>query len=138
MAWREGHSHGVSTFPPGEQGRAAVAQGRVCRWTLSSGELCFLRPTDAYRRSLHGQHLARLRPVEHVRGATPFRRHHAQRSPVRAPERAGEAAAVKLDRLEHLAAFANTHATLVGDVAVPDGVLGVEADSVGDAVLEVG
>ena len=55
--------------------------------------------------------------------------------PVRAPEHAGEAAAVKLDRLQHLTAFADAHAALVGDVPVPDGALGVEADAVGDAAV---
>jgi hypothetical protein len=55
-----------------------------------------------------------------------------------APPSAGEAPAVKLDRLQHLSPLANAHATLVGDVSVPDGALGVEADAVGDAVSEVG
>ena len=47
-----------------------------------------------------------------------------------AAEHAGEAAAVELDRLQHLAAFADAHAALVRDVGVPDGALGVEADAV--------
>jgi len=35
---------------------------------------------------------------------------------VYAPEHASEAAAVKVDRLQHLTTFANAHATLVGEV----------------------
>src|SRR5918995_1101489 len=98
----------------------------------------FLRPTGAPRRRVGGEHLASSRPLEHVLGAVPLGCHHEQRPPVGAAERAGEAPPVELDRLEHLAALANAHATLVGDVAVPDGVLGVDADAVGDSVAEVG
>ena len=46
--------------------------------------------------------------------------------------------AVKVDRLQHLTAFANAHATLVGDVPVPDGVVRVETNAVGEAAVEVG
>ncbi|HJY97428.1 MAG TPA: hypothetical protein VJ371_20965, partial [Streptosporangiaceae bacterium] len=53
-------------------------------------------------------------------------------------EGAGEAAAVQVDHLEDLAAFADAHATAVGHVGVPDGVLLVDADAVRDAVAQVG
>ena len=44
----------------------------------------------------------------------------------------------RLIGLQDLAALANAHATLVGDVGVPDGVLCIEADTVGNAVAEIG
>jgi len=65
-------------------------------------------------------------------------RDHEQRSQARAAKRAGEAAAVEVDRLQHLTTLANAHAAPVGNVRVPDGAVGVEADAVGDAVAEVG
>src|SRR5206468_3566789 len=40
--------------------------------------------------------------------------------------------------LQHLTTFAHAHATLVRDVPVPDGVCGVEADTVGETAVEVG
>jgi hypothetical protein len=43
-----------------------------------------------------------------------------------------------VDRLQYLATFANAYAALVGHVPVPDGLLCVEADAIGGAVLEVG
>src|SRR5205085_7999501 len=51
---------------------------------------------------------------------------------------ASEAPTVKIDRLQHLTAFANAHATLVGDVRVPDGVFRIEANAVWYASGEVG
>src|SRR5206468_7892399 len=95
---------------------------------------------DARCGRLNGQHLARscLGHGSHVRRTTPLGRHHTQRSLVRAPERACEAAAVQIDGLQHLTTFAHAHATLVGDVPVPDGVCGVEADAVGETAVEVG
>jgi hypothetical protein len=39
--------------------------------------------------------------------------------------------------LQHVATFTNADAALVGHIRVPDGVLGIEADSVGNAVAEV-
>src|SRR5215213_632666 len=85
-----------------------------------SDELCLLRTTGARDRCLHGEHLTRSWPVEHAGRAVPFGGHHEQRSPVRAPERTGEAPAVEIDRLQHLATLANAHAPLVRDVRVPD------------------
>src|SRR5215211_1405554 len=45
---------------------------------------------------------------------------------------------VEVDRLQHLAAFPNAHATPIRDVPVPDGAFGVEAYAVRDAVTQVG
>src|SRR5215213_9019791 len=98
----------------------------------------FLRPAGARCRRPDAQHLARARALEHVLWTSPLGGHHEQRAAVRAAERAGEAPAVELDRLEHLAALANAHTALVGDVSVPDRVLRVEADAVGETVSEVG
>jgi hypothetical protein len=61
-----------------------------------------------------------------------------QRPPVLAPKHAGEAATVQLDRLQHLAALADPHAMLVGDVGVPDGAFGVYTDAVRVVAAEVG
>jgi hypothetical protein len=54
------------------------------------------------------------------------------------PPSAREAAAVQADRLEHLPALADAHAALIGDVGVPDGVLGVGAEAVRDAIAQIG
>src|SRR5712692_2777108 len=104
---------------------------RSCR-TLSS------RPTDTRCGRLNGHHLARTWTAEHARRTIPLGRHHEQSLSIRAPKRARETAAIKLNCLQHLTALANAYATLVRDVPVPDGILGVEADPVGDAVAEVG
>jgi hypothetical protein len=75
--------------------------------------------------------------VEHVPGVPPFVDRHEQRAAIGASQCTGEASAVKLDRLKQLATVPNTHAPFVGDVAVPDGVLGVDADAVGDPIPQV-
>jgi hypothetical protein len=65
-------------------------------------------------------------------------RNHEQRLIIGAAEGAGEAAAIELDRLQNLAAFADAHATEVRDVRVPHGPFGVEADAVGwDSVAKL-
>jgi hypothetical protein len=51
-------------------------------------------------------------------------------------QRAGETAAVKVDRLQHLTTFANAHATFVRNVSVPDGVIIIAADAIGDAAVK--
>ena len=91
----------------------------------------FLWPAHAWRRSLDGQHLTRPPSVGHGCGTTPLGRHQKQRPPVGASEHAGEAASIEIDRLQDLAALTNAHATLVGDVGIPDGVLCIEADTIG-------
>src|SRR5258705_3748499 len=68
----------------------------------------------------------------------PLGHHHEQRFAVDAPEHASKTSAVKVDSLQHLTTFANTHTTLVGDVAVPAGAFGGQANAVGDAVAEIG
>jgi hypothetical protein len=90
-----------------------------------------LRPTDARCWRLDGEYLARAMFPCVVGGTGPLVRHQEQRSLVRTPQHASEAAAVEVDRLQHLATLANADAALVGDVPVPDGVFGVEADAVG-------
>jgi hypothetical protein len=67
----------------------------------------------------------------------PLGSHEKQRPPVGAPEHAGEAAAIEIDRLQYFPALANAHAPLVGNVSVPDGVLCIEADTIGNAVAEL-
>ncbi len=68
----------------------------------------------------------------HILSASPFRRHHEQRLPVFAPEHASEAAAVKLDRLQHLSTFADAYTSgfAIFRGRTPNGALRVEADSV--------
>src|SRR2546421_695692 len=114
--------------------------GRVCRFARvgATGAAALLRPPDARCGRLHGEYLARSFPVGHVRRATPLGRHQEQCALVRASEHAREAAAVQLDRLQHRTPFADAHAPLVGNDAVPDGAVRVEADAVRGAAGEVG
>jgi hypothetical protein len=53
------------------------------------------------------------------------------------PKHASEAAAVQVDRVQHLTALANAHAPLVGYVSVPDGAFRVQANAMRDAAVEV-
>src|SRR5439155_18368166 len=101
--------------------------GQTTQGTSPPASVANLWPTDARRGSLNGQHLARagLSHGSHVRRTTPLGYHHEQRSLVRPPERACEAAAVQVDGLQHLTAFTHAHATPVGDVPVPVGVGGL-------------
>jgi hypothetical protein len=69
---------------------------------------------------------------------TPFIRQHEQRSPVHAPKRASETAAVQIDRLQHLTAFSNAHATPVRNIPVPESAFCVQADAIGHAIDENG
>src|SRR5260221_13214220 len=46
-----------------------------------------------------------------------------------AAERAGESAAIQVDCGQHLTTLAHTNTVLVADVGVPDGALGIHADS---------
>jgi hypothetical protein len=52
--------------------------------------------------------------------------------------RASEAASVEVDGLQDLTAFADPHAAPVGDVAIPDRPVDIEADAVWHAVAEFG
>src|SRR5882672_2791547 len=115
-----------------------VSSSRSYAPARSSASL--LWPPDARRGPLDCQDLSRSRPRNFgdVLHATPLSRYHEQRSAVHAPEHAGETAAVKVDCLQHLTAFADAHAALVGNVSVPNSVLLVDADAVGNAAAEVG
>src|SRR3982075_59578 len=86
-------------------------------------------PTGARCRRTNGQQLAGAHPFAEVH-AMPLPCHQDQRSPVRAAEHAGEAAAVDVDRLQYLSTFPDAHAVLVSDVRVPGGALRVQADAV--------
>ena len=99
-----------------------------------------LRPPDTRCGRVDSQDLSgpRLRNLGDLLHATPLRQDHEQRTLVRASERAGETAAVELDRLQHCPSFADTYATLVGYVSVPAGVLRIDADPVRHAAAEVG
>jgi hypothetical protein len=70
--------------------------------------------------------------------AAPLGRDHEQGFPLDAAKHAGEAAAVEIDRLQHLATLANAHATLIGNVAIPNGALAVDANAVRHAAVKVG
>ena len=67
-----------------------------------------------------------------------MRRRDEQGAAVRATQRAREAASVNRDRLQHRTPFAHAHAPLVGDIGVPDGGVGIDADAIGIGVTEVG
>src|SRR6266581_3877421 len=73
-----------------------------------------------------------MKKYVHVLSASPFRCHHEQRLPVFAPEHASEAAAVKLDRLQHLPTFVDAYTSgfVVFHGRRPNGTLRIEADSV--------
>src|SRR5258705_11531442 len=96
-----------------------------------------LRPTDAGYGCLKSSYLTRSCSVGHVLSTMPLSHHHEQRFAVDAPEHASKTSAVKVDSLQHLTTFANTHTTLDGDVAVPDRAFGVQANAGGDAVGEL-
>src|SRR5262249_10077339 len=70
--------------------------------------------------------------------AEPFRRENEQRFPVATAKHACETAAISVDCLQHFATFADTDTALVRNVCVPDSALSIEADTVGNAVTEVG
>jgi hypothetical protein len=40
--------------------------------------------------------------------------------------------------LKNCAAFADTHVALVGDVGIPDSIVGIDADAIGLRIFEVG
>src|SRR6478735_21383 len=79
---------------------------------------------------LDRQHLAARFALAHALRPAPLGGHDAERPPVVAAEHAREAAAVDVDRLEHLAALAHAHAAAVRHVGVPDRAGLVEADAV--------
>jgi len=81
-----------------------------------------LRPAGARRRRGDGQDLScsRLCDLGDLLHAPPLGRYEKQRALTRAPEHAGEAAAVKVDRLQHLTTLADAHAPFVGNVAVAE------------------
>jgi hypothetical protein len=58
--------------------------------------------------------------------ATPRRGNDKQRPLVRFSEHASEAAAIGVDRLRYITAFADAHATLVGIVGIPDGAMCID------------
>jgi catechol 2,3-dioxygenase-like lactoylglutathione lyase family enzyme len=89
----------------------------------ADGVTLWLRPSDARGGSVDGEQLAGSRLGEHLLWALRLGRHHEERPPVGAAEGAREAAAIELDRLQHLASFADADAALVRDVAVPDRTL---------------
>src|SRR5262249_47101461 len=97
-----------------------------------------LRPSASWGGRFGRQHLTRSLALEHVRWPPPLRRDDEERSSAWAAEGASEAAAIKLDFLKHLTTFTDSHAALIGDICVPDGVLGVCTNTVGHAVSERG
>jgi hypothetical protein len=104
------------------------------------GMLAELRPAYAGRGRVGHQDLScsRLCDLGDLLHAPPLGRDEKQGALAGAAEHAREAAAVKVERLQYMTAFADTDAPFVGDIAVPDRVIGIEADPVGDAVAEVG
>jgi len=88
---------------------------------------------------LYGQQppRSRLRNFRHFLHTTPLCRNHEQRSFVRASEHTSKAAPISVDRLQHLTTFADAHATLIGNVRIPDATVGVDANAVGNAVVQV-
>src|SRR5262245_45023649 len=91
-----------------------------------------LGPTDSRRGCLDSEYLSGPRSCNlgDLLHPAPLGRDQEQRSVLQAPEHTSKATPVKCDCLQHLTTFADAHATLVGNVAVPDGVVGVDADAV--------
>jgi hypothetical protein len=54
-----------------------------------------------------------------------------------ATQHASETASVDVDSVQHFAPFADVYASFVGNIGVPDGVIGIDADAVRDTVSEV-
>src|SRR4029453_9364260 len=77
---------------------------------------------------LNREHLTSPRTLADGLGAGPVGNVHEQRPAVVSAEHAGEAEAVQLDRLQHLASLANAHAGV--ELGAPDGALVVHADAV--------
>src|SRR5919204_5478721 len=98
-----------------------------------SGLLRVLWPSDAGRGCLHSQHPpgSSLGDFYHFLHTTPLCSNHEQRSFVLASEHTSEAAPIRVDRLQHLATFSDAHTTLVGNVGIPNGIVGVHANAVG-------
>ena len=84
-----------------------------------------------------GEHLAGRLARADPAGAAPAAATTNSVRPSDPAEHAGEAAAVDLDDLEHLAALGDADAAAVGHVGVPDGTLGIDADPVGGGVAQV-
>src|SRR5215469_4451876 len=99
-----------------------------------------LWPSSAWCRSVDGQQLSSssLCHFGNLLHAAPLIRYHEERSSAWASEHAGKAAAIQVDGLKHFAPFADAHATLVGNVCIPHGVVHVYADSIWYAVTQVG
>ena len=87
-------------------------------------------------RGLEGEHLTGSGSVRHAGRTPPVGGDQEQRAPIGTAERASEAAAVELHRVEDRASLAYAHRALVGDVAVPDRPVGIEADAVGNTLAE--
>src|SRR6516225_5641427 len=104
----------------------------------SSSQRARLRPSAPWCGRFGRQHLTRSRALEHVRRPPPLRCDDEEHASVWAAEGTSEAAAINLDLLKHLTTFTDPHAALIGDICVPDGVLGVCTDAVGHAVSERG
>src|SRR5947209_20593565 len=70
-----------------------------------------LRPTGTRCGSLDGEHLARARRIRPPARRGILRGQQKERLPIGATQHAGEAAAVEIDGLHYLAAFADAHTT---------------------------
>jgi len=90
-------------------------------------------------RCLEGEHLSSARPRHfgNFVHAAPFGGDDVQRFLRFAAQHAGETAAVDRYSLQHFTAFVDTQAALVGNIGVPDGIIGIDAYAVRDAISEV-
>src|SRR5215831_11782506 len=100
---------------------------------------CLLRlwPSGMWRGRVHRHHPAALCPIGRAFDPAPFPRYDEQRCAIWPSEHASEAAQIRFDCLEYLAAFADAHAALIRYIGVPDGILGIDANAVGDAISQV-
>ena len=126
----EGHSATDHRPHRGLERSAAVTAGEG-RSTRNAGSF-LLRPSRPWGRSARGQYLSSRCALEHAPGTVPFSGDDEERVPVSTSECACEAASVDFHGLLHLSAFLDAHASLVGDIRVPNGAAGIRADAFGE------
>ena len=80
---------------------------------------------------------SRLQRFTHSRETEPCGGDDEERLPVGSAKHACETTAINIDHLAHFATFAYPHASSVRDIRVPNGVLSIDADAVGNTIAEI-
>jgi hypothetical protein len=117
--------------------RAELERDELLRRSAADGsDEDYLRPAGPRRRRFHSQHLAGSGTFAHPLGTRPLGGYQEEGSQVRASKAAGEAAAVEIDRLQHVATLADAGPPT--DVRVPGRWVRVETDTVRVVLSEAG